>query len=155
MLLWKWKRRVRIVPQEASITKFQVGFLNQNLHPQSHLNLRCHTLPKTSPWQIVVELMWTELFRNSYFAIFCRATNRQQNMNLQFAENFPFLAQIGDFARLQLISNRWQATSLSASLLMQEEKYKKQRKIHQMQNLLRFNIQAFAILFWKQLLNRN
>ena len=75
MLLWKWKRRVRIVPQEASITKFQVGFLNHNLHPQTHLNL---TLPKTNPWQIFVELMWTELFQNSYFAIFCRATNRQQ-----------------------------------------------------------------------------
>ena len=79
MLLWKWKRRVRIVPQEASITKFQVGFLNQNQHPQTPLNLQCHTLPKTNPWQIFVELMWTELFRNSYFEIFCGATNRQQN----------------------------------------------------------------------------
>ena len=39
---------------------------------------KCHTLPKTQLWQIFVELMWTELFRNSYFAIFCRETKRQQ-----------------------------------------------------------------------------
>ena len=94
MLLWKWKRRVRIVPQEASITKFQVGFLNQNRHPQTHLNLQYHTLPKTNPWQIFVELMWTELFRNSYFAIFCRATNRQQIWICDFKKTFPFLHKL-------------------------------------------------------------
>ena len=111
---------------------------------------KCHTLPKTQLWQIFVELMWTELFRNSYFAIFCRATNRQQTWICDFKKTFPFLHKLET-----LLGCSWSQTVDKQHPYLLHF-WCKRRNTKSKGKYIRsrfFSLQIWYS-FWKQLLNR-